>query len=172
YTTRTESSPFIGVNYSISPNFAVGAVVGNSTILTVSPQTDVTAVNGVQNVQVHTYSTNSHEWFARLASRYSVALGGSWSVEGSAEGGMLLGSKSPMVCFQLLGNQSLSDAIDVQFGVLGSGVWTSPAAIQTGTTDQSTNTDTVIAYRTHSQTALTKIFSPALTARFGLQYRF
>jgi hypothetical protein len=172
YTTRTESSPFIGVNYSVSPSFAVGAVVGNSTILTVSPQTETTTINKVQNVEVHTYSTNSHEWFARLASRYSVGLGGNWGLEMSAEVGMLLASKSPMACLQILGNQSLSDAIDFQFGVLGSGVWTSPAAIQTATTDQSTTQSDVVTYRTHSHTTQTKIFSPAVTGRVGLQYRF
>lgn len=171
YTTRTETSPFIGVNYSVSPSFAVGAVVGNSTILSVSPQTETTVVNGIKNVEVHTYSANSHEWFARLASRYSMSLGGSWSLETSAEAGMLLASKSPMVCLQALGNQSLSDAIDFQFGVLASGVWTTPAAIQTSSADQNSTSD-IITYRTHSTTTQTKIFSPAITGRVGLQYRF
>jgi hypothetical protein len=171
YTTRTESSPFIGVNYSVSPSFAVGAVIGNSTILTVSPQTDVTEINGIKNVTVHTYSTNSQEWFARLASRYSIALGGSWNLETSAEAGMLLASKSPMVCLQALGSQNLSDAIDFQFGVLASGVWTAPTAIQNSSTDATTTSD-VTVYRTHSQPAFSKIFSPAVTGRVGFQYRF
>ncbi len=172
YTARTEGSPYpsVGVNYSVSPSFAFGALLGYSSILTVSPQTATTNEDGVNHVVAHTYSVNSREFFARAAARYSFQLAENLTAETSVEGGMLINSGSPMVAGQFLASHSLNDAFDIQFAALFSGVWTVPAAIQTGALDPADTNP--IVYKTESLPGNSKIFSPAFTLRVGGQYHF
>ncbi len=172
YASRTESSPVIGVDYSISPYVTFGVEGGSSTILSLNSQsaTETPVPGGVTRITTQSATTNSTEWFARGAVRYCINPFDRVRYECSLEGGALVSrSASPMVSVQALVGYGLSDALDVQFAALYSGVWTSSNTTSTQST--STQPDGPIVYKVVNTPAST-IFSPAFTLRVGLQYRF
>ncbi len=172
YTLRTESSPVIGLDYSISPYFALGVEGGSSSILSLNSQsvTETPVPGGVTRITTQSATTNSTEWFARAAVRYCINPFDRIRYECSLEAGALVSrSASPMASIQALVGYGLNDALDVQFAALYSGVWTSSNTTSTQST--ATNPDGPTVYKVVNTPAST-IFSPAFTLRVGLQYRF
>ncbi len=172
YTSRTESSPVIGLDYSVSPYFAFGVEGGSSSILSLNSQsvTETPVPGGVTRITTQSATTNSTEWFARGAVRYCINPFDRIRYECSLEAGALVSrSASPMASIQALVGYGLNDALDVQFAALYSGVWTSSNTTSTQST--ATNPDGPIVYKVVNTPAST-IFSPAFTLRVGLQYRF
>ena len=64
YTSRTESSPFFALDYSFSPEWAIGVEGGWTLMLSLSPQSSAeTATDGTTHIVTHTTTTNSTEKF-------------------------------------------------------------------------------------------------------------
>ncbi len=170
YTARHDFGFSLGVDYHFMPEFAVGAEFGQSSILVVSPQTTIETSVGDQlnHIVAHTYTNTLSALYGRLAARYVFAPFNQIHYEVSFEGGALFTqSLSPMVGLQGLLCHTLSDAFEFQGGLSFTGVWSANTA--SPITTPVINGPTI--YKTVSIPA-NKIFSPTVTIKAGVQYRF
>ncbi|HYM20143.1 MAG TPA: hypothetical protein VEW28_03960 [Candidatus Kapabacteria bacterium] len=171
YTSRTESSPMLGLDYLLSPSWSIGIESGSTMMLSLSPQSSAEAsTDGTTHIVTHTTTMNSTEWFTLAAVRYCFNPLDKIRYEVSLGGGTVVTHlASPMATLQAGVGYSLSDNLDIQFLAHYSGVWSKTSA--SSTTNAALVTSGPVAYKT-SDVAAATVFTPALTGRVGLKWRF
>lgn len=170
YASRGETSFNLGADYSLSPSWALGAELGSTANQTLSSSSTIVADQTISRIETHATSTTSTNLFVRGVVRYCVNPYDQFRIECSGGGGRVMGSGGGWMASAQVGFSTAIgalDGLDFQTFVLYSGVWSSsPAAIN----DVSSSASGPIEYST-TNVPSSKIYTPAITVRAGLQYR-
>jgi hypothetical protein len=171
--SKTEFTPSVGVDYSWSPNFSVGAEVGSAAISQLLTQTSVQpdAIADVPISRVVTSNSiqSASQIYGRLMIRYTVNPYDAWRFEVSGGAGAAFASKTaPLVSGSLFLAHDLIGGLAVYGGLALSGTWTS-SNVQNNAVAVSSGD--AVGYVTANHAAAT-LFTPSFSGRFGLKYRF
>jgi len=170
--SKTEFTPTLGLDYSFSPNFAVGLEAGSAAISQLMTQSSV-QTEGIDLPISRVVTSNSvaanSQWYGRAMFRYTVNPYDDWRMEVSGGGGLAFATGvNPLISGSFLLGHDFFSGFGIYGGVAVSGTWTSTNA-QSNVPAVSATTDP-IGYVTVNH-AMATLFTPSVSARIGFKFK-